>query len=414
MMHVGLEIALSDANIDASQTSSQRQAAISVFALGTSNRAAPLNLCLVLDRSGSMQGKPLETVKQAAKALINQLTPGDRLSIVTFDHQALVLAPNQEISDRTQLLAQIDSLQSAGGTNIDDGLKAGIEELAKHKKGTVSQLLLLTDGENEHGSNERCQKLAHLAADYSMTLNVLGLGDHWNQDVLETLSDAAGGTLLYVQQPEQAIAAFTQVLDRAQSVRLTNAHLTLQLAPGVRLAELKPAAQVAPETIELLVQQDGSDRISLRLGDLMVESPRVVLVNLYLSAQAEGNAAIAQAMVTYDHPGIGQTNLTTPPTAITIHSSSTYQATSNPEVQNHILALAKYRQTQIADQKLAQGDRTGAATMLQTAAQTALQMGDQSGATVLQANATQLQAGGELSEGDRKATRIASKTMLQG
>jgi Ca-activated chloride channel homolog len=412
MIHVGLEIALSDTQVDASQTASQRQAAISVFALGTSASAAPLNLCLVLDRSGSMQGKPLETVKQAAKDLINQLTPGDRLSIVTFDHQALVLAPNQEIGDRTPLLAQIDSLKSAGGTNIDDGLKAGIEELAKHKKGTVSQLLLLTDGENEHGSNERCQKLAHLAADYSMTLNVLGLGDHWNQDVLETLSDAAGGTLLYVQQPEQATAAFTQVLDRAQSVRLTNAHLTLQLAPGVRLAELKPAAQVAPETIELLVQQDG-DRVLLRLGDLMVESPRVVLVNLYLSELAEGNATIAQAMVTYDHPGIGQTNLTTPTIPVTIHSSNTYQATANPEVQNHILALAKYRQTQIADQKLAQGDRTGAATMLQTAAQTALQMGDQSGATVLQANATQLQAGGELSEGDRKATRIASKTILQ-
>jgi Ca-activated chloride channel family protein len=82
-------------------------------------------------------------------------------------------------------------------------------------------------------------------------------------------------------------------------------------------------------------------------------------------------------------------------------------------VQQHTLALAKYRQTQLAEQKLQQGDRAGAATMLQTAAQTALQMGDTNAATVLQTSATTLQAGAELSEADKKKTRIVSKTILQ-
>jgi Ca-activated chloride channel homolog len=82
-------------------------------------------------------------------------------------------------------------------------------------------------------------------------------------------------------------------------------------------------------------------------------------------------------------------------------------------VQQYALALAKYRQTQLAEQKLQQGDRVGAATMLQTAAKTALQMGDVGGATVLQSSATQLQSGQDLSEGDKKKTRIVSKTILQ-
>jgi Ca-activated chloride channel homolog len=82
-------------------------------------------------------------------------------------------------------------------------------------------------------------------------------------------------------------------------------------------------------------------------------------------------------------------------------------------VQQHTLALAKYRQTQMAEQKLQQGDRLGAATMLQTAAKTALQMGDAGGATILQTSATQLQAGADLSESDKKKTRIVSKTILQ-
>jgi Ca-activated chloride channel family protein len=82
-------------------------------------------------------------------------------------------------------------------------------------------------------------------------------------------------------------------------------------------------------------------------------------------------------------------------------------------VQQYTLALAKYRQTQLAEAKLQQGDRAGAATMLQTAAKTALQMGDKGAATVLQTSATRLQSGEELSEADKKKTRIVSKTILQ-
>ncbi|MFM7887448.1 MAG: hypothetical protein ACKPCM_12325, partial [Pseudanabaena sp.] len=85
----------------------------------------------------------------------------------------------------------------------------------------------------------------------------------------------------------------------------------------------------------------------------------------------------------------------------------------DPQVQNYVLALAKYRQTQLAEQKLQEGDRNGAATMLQSAAKTALQMGDRNASTILQNNATRLQAETFLSEADRKKTRIASKTVLQ-
>lgn len=99
--------------------------------------------------------------------------------------------------------------------------------------------------------------------------------------------------------------------------------------------------------------------------------------------------------------------------AIEVDAQSQYRAQPNQLVQNHILTLAKYRQTQIAESKLKQGDRATAATMLQTAAKTALQLGDKQGATVLQANATRLQIGKDLSQGDRKKIRLASKTVLR-
>lgn len=412
-MRVGLQSALSDPHVDANQPSSQRQLSVSIAALPEEmSRNVPLNLCLILDHSGSMGGRPLETVKQAAIQLIDRLSPGDRISIVAFDHRAKVLVPNQEIDNPASIKLQISQLKAAGGTAIDEGMRLGIEELAKGKKDTVSQAFLLTDGENEHGNNDRCLKLAKLATSYNLTLNTLGFGDAWNQDILEQLADAGGGTLSFIQYPEQAIEEFGRLFTRMQSVALTNAHLVLSLMPGVRLAELKPIAQVSPDTIELPVLQEGGKYVA-RLGDLMVDASRVVLANLYLGQFKAGIQNIAQVQVRYDDPAQGKEGLLSEKLTIEANFQTDYQANPNADVQQSILALAKYRQTQIAESKLQQGDRSGAATMLQTAAKTALQMGDKGAATVLQTNATRLQSGEDLSEGDRKKTRIVSKTILQ-
>jgi Ca-activated chloride channel family protein len=252
-----------------------------------------------------------------------------------------------------------------------------------------------------------------------MTLHSLGFGDSWNQDVLERIADAGGGAMAYIPSPAAAGEEFQKLLKRVQAIGLTNAHLILQLAPHVRLAELKPIAQVAPDTIELAYQTEG-DAIIVRLGDLMTDVERVVLFNLYISPTSyaaeypdRSEIPILTAQVRYDIPSQAQINSLSSPVAIAATLVQDYTPQVDPQLQNYLLALAKYRQTQLAEQKLQQGDRAGAATMLQSAAKTALQMGDQNASTILQNNATRLQTGTSLSESDRKKTRIASKTVLQ-
>ena len=412
-MKVNLRSALNDTNIDASQSLSQRQVALSISVMANQlERTVPLNLCLILDHSGSMEGRPLETVKQAAVQLVEKLKEGDRLSVVAFDHQAQVIVPNQMINDSASIKSKINKLRASGGTAIDKGLKLGIEELNKGRKESISQAFILTDGENEHGDNDLCLKLAKLATDYNITLNSLGFGDDWNQDVLEKIADAGGGNLSYIQQPEQAIEEFSKLFNRIKSVGITNSYLQFSLMPKVRLAELKPIAQVAPDTIELPVKKEGNGFI-VRLGDLMKDIERVVLVNTYIGQLPEGKQAIAQLQIRYDDPAQNQEGLLSESILVEANFMEKYQPQVNSQVQNHILALAKYRQTQIAETKLQQGDRAGAATMLQTAAKTALQMGDTGAATVLQTSATRLQDGDKLSEMERKKTRIVSKTILK-
>ena len=408
-MKANVQWSISDRNLDSNQTNSQRHLAISVQA-ASSERPA-LNLCLILDQSGSMGGAPIQTVRTAAQKIVDSLSPQDRISIISFDHEAQVVVPNQLATNPDAIKQAIEGIRAGGGTAIDEGLKLGIAEVAKGKNSTVSQIFLLTDGENEHGSNDRCLKFAQLAVSYSFTVSTLGFGHHWNQDVLEQLADAGNGSLAYIQNPDTAIQEFSRLFNRVQSVSLTNAYLVLTLQPQVRLAELKPIAQVLPETIELDVRREGEQAI-VRLGDLMNNTPRVILANLYVSQLPAGTHPIAHAEIQYDDPTLGS-SLSTDKAIINITAQTVYQPQADPKVQQYILALAKYRQTQIAETKLQAGDRTGAITMLQSATQTALQLGDQNAATVLQENVTQLQTGQDLSEHAKEKTRIASKTILQ-
>ncbi|MEH2064016.1 MAG: VWA domain-containing protein [Nostoc sp.] len=425
-MKVKLLSALNDNNVDVAQTSSQRQLAITIFAIaGEFDQNLPLNLCLILDRSGSMHGQPIKTVIQAVEGLIDRLKVGDRISVVAFSGSAEVIIPNQLLEDPESIKSQIKSkLTASGGTVIAEGLELGITELMKGTRGAVSQAFLLTDGHGESGlriwkwdigrdDHKRCLQLAQKAAKLNLTINTFGFGNSWNQDLLEKIADVGGGTLAHIEHPEEALDQFSRLFGRIQSIGLTNAYLLLSLVPNVRLAELKPIAQVAPDTIELPVERETDGSFAVRLGDLMQDVERVVLANIYLGQLPEGKQAIGHLQIRYDDPLVNQEGLLSSLVPVYADVVRSYQPASNPQVQQSILALAKYRQTQLAEAKLQQGDRTGAATMLQTAAKTALQIGDKGAATVLQTSATRLQAGEELSEADLKKTRIVSKTVLQ-
>ena len=412
-MKVNIEHFLSDLRVDSNSKSTQRQLTLDISAVADQQeQSLPLNLCLILDCSGSMANEPLDTVKQAAISIVEKLHPGDRISLIAFNHQAKAIVPNQAVGDTIQIKHKINQLVADGGTAIDEGLKLGIKEISVGKRNAVSHIFLLTDGENEHGDNKRCVKLAKLASEYKITINTLGFGEHWNQDVLEQIADSATGTLAYIEQPETAITEFEQLFTRLQSVGLTNARLTLELMPKVRLAELKPIAQVSPETIELPLTADGK-YFTIRLGDIMTDRDRTILINLYINQLPPGKHQIAAIQVSYDAPAVGRENLHSPIIPLEIESTASYQPATNPQVQKSVLTLAKYRQTQIAEAKLQSGDNLGAATMLKSAAKTALQLGDETGATILQQSATRLQVGEKLSEGERKKTRLASKTIIK-
>jgi Ca-activated chloride channel homolog len=88
-------------------------------------RRLPLNLCLVIDRSGSMEGEPLEYVKRACSYVVDLLEPADILSIVTFEEQVDVVMPARRIVNKALIKEHIQRIQPGNTTNLYDGIVAG-------------------------------------------------------------------------------------------------------------------------------------------------------------------------------------------------------------------------------------------------------------------------------------------------
>ena len=126
--------------------------------------APPLNVCLVLDRSTSMQGEKMDVVKSAAIQVLRNLRPQDILSVVTFSDRAEVVIPASLYQERSRLEAKIQMIKPSGATEIYQGLEAGVKEVMRSLDSRrVNHLVLLTDG-HTYGDEQQCLALASKVA----------------------------------------------------------------------------------------------------------------------------------------------------------------------------------------------------------------------------------------------------------
>lgn len=192
---------------------------------GADERRRPVNLCLVFDCSTSMAGARLQRVKVAASQVIEQLSPQDTVSIIAFSDRAQTIVPAGKISNKPLLIKRIQRMEASGGTEILQGLRAGVEEMKKAKMSQyVNYLVLLTDG-HTYGDEARCVELAGEISEKSVTITAFGIGADWNDKFLDELVAASGGRSIFIEEPDQIIGYLREQIQGlgtvyAQDVRL--------------------------------------------------------------------------------------------------------------------------------------------------------------------------------------------------
>lgn len=205
--------------------------------------STPLNLALVLDRSGSMQGEPLAEAIRCAKFIIENLRDTDRLALVIYDNKVDVLVPNTKLLNKKLYLDALDTVYSGGNTDLHAGWLQGAQEtagfVAAHR---VSRVLLLSDGQANHGLTDsatiatQCEQLANTG----VSTSTYGLGYQFNEDLMVRMAQAGCGNAYYGETAADLIEPFQREFDLLSALCARQVHLHIQPRPGVDMTVLNP------------------------------------------------------------------------------------------------------------------------------------------------------------------------------
>lgn len=368
----------------------------------------PLNFCLVLDRSGSMQGAKLAALKEATKRVIETLTPQDIVSIVLFDDTVQTLVPATFATDRESLMEKIDAIEEAGGTAMSGGMAAGIAELRKnHDPGRVGAMLLLTDGQT-WGDEDRCRALAQELARDHVRVTALGLGAEWNETLLDDIAEATGGLSDYIADPAHIMTFFQRAVRTAQGTVAQDARLLLRL---VRDATPRAVYRASPIIAHLGYQPIGDSEIAVRLGTIANDTPSSVIVDMMVPARSSGSFRVAQAELHYTP--VGGSEQVIKQDILLEFVTEPAAATFNPRVMNLVEKVTAFKLQTRALAEVEAGNLSGATQKLRAAATRLLDLGELELAQQISEQAAQLDQGQTISAESQKALRYATRRLTQ-
>ncbi len=199
----------------------------------------PVNLVIVLDRSGSMSGDKIHQAREAAVEALRRLDPRDVFSLVIYDHEVSTLIPPQAPTDVSWLERQIRGVTSRGNTALFAGVSQGAAELRKNleRRGFVHRVLLLSDGMANVGpsSTDDLGRLGAALRREGIAVTTVGLGDGFNEDLMTALAQRSDGNHYYVAESGDLPGIFTKELGDVLNVVAQRIEVTIEFPEGVRV-----------------------------------------------------------------------------------------------------------------------------------------------------------------------------------
>ena len=367
-------------------------------------KAAPLNICLVLDRSTSMKGERMDMVKTSVQQLIKKMEPKDILSVVSFGDRAEVVIPPTRIAEIGKVADRISLIETMGGTEIYQGLSLGMSML--HLRGAAAftrHLVLVTDG-HTYGDEESCLAIARQAATDGIVLSAFGIGHEWNDSFMDHLAGLSGGASFFIsgahdihKQLEERFATYEQVF--ANSV-------TLELDTGP-LAKLRYVFRLRPEVGPIPV----TDKISL--GNLHYGQNHVVLFEFVIQPIPEDmeRVNISLGRLRMESVSDGRS------IRVPVRFRRQISATADPElpppaIVDAMSRMTLYRLQERARHEVEAGDVGEATKHLQYLATHLLSQGDRDLAHVVLKEAEHIQQSHSFSSEGQKRIKYGTRALL--
>ena len=370
----------------------------------TRGKRLPLNLCLIIDRSTSMQGARLDHVKEAAHQIIDGLHERDALAVVTFSDWADVVLPSQMGINRAYAKAKISTMSASGGTEILSGIQAGLAEIEKHHGNQViSHLILLTDGQT-YGDEKDCIAEARLAGARRIGITAMGIGEDWNDALMDEIAAQSGGTSAYIASPGQVRALLQQKVRGLGAVFAQGLTLEFRCAEGVQVESI---FRISPNLERLTTTNSIAG-----LGTLQNDARLTVTAEIGVSQKPPGEHRLLELELTGDIPSLGRHG-----DKLRHHIDCTFTATDTPPepVPPAILgALSKatvYRMQERAWDALDSGDVRVATHQLEMVATRLFDLGETQLARAAMLEAGRIAQSGTATAKGRKELKYGTRSL---
>ena len=202
----------------------------------------PVNISLVIDKSGSMSGDRIAKARDAAHAFVDRLDEGDVLSIVAFDHEPELILPATVIRNRSVLHRAIDRIHIGGSTNMNAGMILGYDQLMRHyKAGQTNRILMLTDALTNTGVVNPHAMVAnsqYYNAENDVDFTIVGVGVNFNNALSRQLTGDARGSIHFINDAADIQKVFMEEVDALLAPVGREVELEIEWDPALRLRKL--------------------------------------------------------------------------------------------------------------------------------------------------------------------------------
>jgi Ca-activated chloride channel family protein len=256
--------------------------------------SSPMNLALVIDRSGSMKGDRIANAMNAAVSAIERLRDGDSVTVVAFDSAAQIVVSPTRVSaaSRPAMEAAVRNIRLGGDTCISCGLQEAMQQLAQTSLNSdrVNRMILLSDGATNSGIKDvpGLRAMAGRMNAKGVTISTIGVDVDFDEKVMAALAAEGNGRHYFVANASGIPAVFAQEFDDILASVAKEAELSIELAPGVEVAEV----------FDRSFRREGS-KIIVPFGAFSAKQEKTILIKLKVPADREGTQAVADVKLAY-------------------------------------------------------------------------------------------------------------------
>lgn len=329
------------------------------FRLESKAKRASVNLAIVLDKSGSMQGDKIEQARAAAIDAINLLGPNDIVSIVTYDSTVSVLIPATKLTDKPAVISKIRSIKPGGNTALFAGVSKGAAEVRKFlDKERVNRVILLSDGLANVGPSSPGElgNLGKSLLKENVSVSTLGLGIGYNEDLMVNLASKSGGNHLFIEEASELADIFRQEFEDVLSVVAQEVDVKIDIPKGLR------PVRVLGNDADINGQQ-----IITRMSQIYSEQDRHVVVEIELPAsEKESSLKLASVSVSYANMKTHESDSLSGAAEVKFSDNQKKVDDSrNQDALADVVALVSSEQSKLATKFLDEGNLRGCREVLQ-------------------------------------------------